>query len=66
MKITKDNTLKEILEISGAEEILKKNGVPCMTCPMAEFELNSLNLGQVCKMYQLDLEKIIKDLNNLI
>ncbi len=65
MQITKDNTLKEILGNPGAEEILKKNSVPCMSCPMAQFELNSLKIGQVAKMYHLDLNKIIKDLNSL-
>jgi hypothetical protein len=30
---------------------------------MAEMELSSLKIGEVCKMYRLDLEKILKELN---
>lgn len=65
MKTTKSNTLKEILDISGGEEILRKNGVPCITCPLAASEINSLKLDQVSKIYQLNLSKILKELNNI-
>lgn len=61
--ITKDTTLEKIME-KGGEEILAKNGVPCVFCPMAKFEISKLKIGEVCKMYGLSLEKILKDLNN--
>lgn len=64
-KITSKTTLEKILEKKGADKILAKHGVPCVSCPMAKFELDSLKIGQVCKMYGLNLEKILKDLNNL-
>jgi len=65
MSITKKTTLKKIIEKRGGAEVLAKNGVPCFGCPMAKFEMNSLQIGQVCKMYGLNLEKILKELNQL-
>jgi hypothetical protein len=61
--ITKNTTLEKIMELKNGEEILHKNSVPCVSCPMAEMELSSLKIGQVCKMYGLNLEKILKELN---
>jgi hypothetical protein len=65
MKITEDTTLAEILEKPEAEGVLKKNGVPCMTCPIASEEINSLQIGQVARIYSLDVTKIIKEINSL-
>ena len=62
-KITKDSTLAEILESKGAEKILAKYNLPCLTCPMAKFELENLKLDQVCKMYGIDIEKVLRELN---
>ena len=62
-KITKNTTLAKIIETKRAEKILAKNGVPCMGCPMAQFEVDKLKIGDVCKMYGLNLEKILKELN---
>ncbi len=64
-KITKETSLSDILNKKGAEEILAKYKVPCLTCPMAQYEMKSLTIGDVCKMYGLDLSKIITDLNKL-
>ncbi len=64
MKITKDTTLAKIIEKKGGEEVLAKNGVPCLSCPMAEFEVNDLKIGEVCKAYDLKLAKILKELNS--
>jgi hypothetical protein len=63
MKITKKTTLKKILEKEGAEEILRKHKLPCLSCPMASAEIKFLEIGQVSKMYGLDLDKILKELN---
>jgi hypothetical protein len=62
-KITTKSTLTEILELKNGEDVLHKFGVPCMSCPMAKFEIGTLQIGQVCKMYKLPLEKILKELN---
>lgn len=63
-KITAKTTLAEIIKKKGADVILAKNGVPCLSCPMAQFEIDGLKIGDVCKMYGLDLAKILKELNN--
>ena len=64
-KIKSETTLKEILEKKGAAEIFMENNVPCLSCPMASFEIDKLKIGEVCKMYGLSLEKILKELNKL-
>lgn len=64
-KITEKTTLKEILEIKGAEDILAKYNMPCLTCPMAEVEMKTLTLGQICQMYGINLEKLLKEVNEL-
>lgn len=62
MKVEKDTSLKDILDLPQGEEILTKHGVPCVTCPMAKFEISKLKLEDVCDMYGLDLEAILGDL----
>lgn len=64
-KITSETVLKKILETRGADRILMENGVPCLSCPMASFEIDKLKIGEVCKMYGLNLEKILKELNKI-
>ena len=63
MKIDKNSTLKKILEKKGMEKILAKYNLPCLTCPMAKFEIENLKLGEVCRMYKIDIENLIKELN---
>ena len=65
MKITKDITLAKVLEINGAEKILLKFQMPCLHCPMAQMEMASLKLGDICNMYGIDLDKLLKELNSL-
>jgi len=62
-KITAKSTLAEILKVKNGEKILHKFGVPCMSCPMAKFEIDKLKIGEVCKMYGLNLFKILEELN---
>jgi hypothetical protein len=62
-KVTEKTTLAKILENKGADEILAKHGVPCLSCPMAQVEIDKLKIGEVCKMYGLPLKEILKDLN---
>lgn len=64
MTINEQTTLKKIIEKKDGAEILMKNGVPCMSCPMAAMEIDKLKIGEVCKMYKLNLSKILKELNN--
>ena len=65
-KITEDTTLAKILEFEGTEKILAKYNLPCLTCPFANFEKESLKIGQVCKAYGIEIDKILKELNDLL
>lgn len=65
VKITSKTTLAKIIKVKGASEILNENGVPCLSCPMAQFEINDLQIGKVCKMYGLNLAKILREINKL-
>jgi hypothetical protein len=65
-KIKKETTLKDIVEIEGAKEVLVKHKVPCLSCPMANFEIEQLEIGKVAEIYGLDLKQILEDLNSLI
>ena len=63
--ITKNTTLAKVLEQPNGEKILAKYEVPCLTCPMAKFEIEQLKLGDVCKTYGINLEKLLKELNKI-
>jgi len=62
-KVTSKTTLEKILDKKGGGKILAKHGVPCISCPMAQFEIDKLKIGDVCEMYGLNLPKILKELN---
>lgn len=64
-KIDENTTLEEILKMPGAEEVLGKYRLPCLTCPWAVYEIKILKIGQVAKMYGLDLESLLKELNKI-
>lgn len=63
--INQDTTLEEILKQPKAEEILAKYKLPCLFCPMATYEIKNLKLGEVAKMYGLDLKNLLKELNEI-
>ena len=62
-KITTNTTLAEIMEVPGAENILAKHNLPCLTCPFAQMEMEKLKLGEVCATYGISLDKLLKELN---
>ena len=64
-KITENTILAEILKNPEAEKILVKYNLPCLGCPLAQYEMKSLKIGQVCKMYNIDIEKLLKELNGV-
>lgn len=66
IKIAGQTTLERILQIKGAEEVLQKHGVPCLSCPMANFEMQELKIGNVCNIYGIDAKKLIEDLNSIV
>ncbi len=65
-KIIKDTTLADILEVPGSEKILAKHNVPCVTCPFAKMEMDKLKIGQICKIYGIDTEKLLMELNKKV
>lgn len=62
-QITKDTTLDKILEYPKAEKVLGKYNLPCLSCPFAKMEMSKLKIGKVCKMYDIDIQGLLKDLN---
>jgi len=64
-KITKDTTLAEILKNPEAKKILAKYNLPCLNCPFAELEMENLKIGEICKMYGINLEALFKELNRV-
>jgi len=64
-KITKDTTLAELLKYQELEKILIKYNLPCLDCPFAKFEMENLKIGEVCKMYNIDLKNLLKELNKV-
>jgi hybrid cluster-associated redox disulfide protein len=65
-KITEEMTLIEILNFPRAREVLEKHSLPCLHCPMAAFELGTLRIGEVAKMYGIDLKSLLDDLNKAV
>jgi hypothetical protein len=63
-RISQNTTLAELMKKKGAEKVLQKYNVPCLSCPMAKFEMDKLQIGEICKMYGLDLKGLLKDLND--
>jgi len=62
---TKESTYKDVIANEKAYEILAKHGVPCVTCPMARYEMGNLKLGDISQMYGIDLKALLDDLNKL-
>ena len=66
MKITENTTLAEILKNPEVEKILAKYNLPCLGCPFAKLEMENLKIGEICKMYGIDIEKLLKELNGVL
>jgi len=60
---TKSTTLSQILADKNTKKTLEKFKIPCLSCPMAQFEIERLKIGDVCKMYGIDQTKLLKELN---
>ncbi len=63
--ITEKTLLETVFELKGVEKVLVKHSFPCVHCPMARLEMDRLRIGQVCKMYNIDQEALLKDLKLL-
>lgn len=58
--ITKDTIIADIIKMKPeAVEILVGYGMGCIGCPSAQME----KLEQACEIHGLDLEKVLKALN---
>ena len=65
MKITENTTLAEILKYPEAEKILAKYNLPCLWCPFAKMEMETLKIGEICRMYGINIENLLKELNEI-
>jgi hypothetical protein len=63
MKVTKKTKLSKLIDDKKAQKVLEKYDFPCLSCPHARIEMESLELGSVCEMYDIDSVKLIKELN---
>jgi len=64
-KITKDTTLAEILKNPELVKILVKYNLPCLGCPLAKMEMENLKIGEICKMYNISVERLLRELNEI-
>ena len=64
-KITEDTTLAEILKYPEVEKILAKYNLPCLDCPFAKMEMENLKIGEICRMYGINIENLLKELNGV-
>ena len=63
MKITKKTKLSKIIDEKKVTKILEKYEFPCISCPFARMEMENLDLGSICEMYDIDANSLIKELN---
>ena len=63
-KITENTTLAEILGKPELILILVKYNLPCVGCPLAKYEMENLKIGEISKMYEINLAELLKELNN--
>ena len=64
-KITQETILGDILKKPNSTKILKKYRLPCLSCPMAALEMGVLKIGDVSRMYGIDLDNLLQELNQL-
>jgi len=55
--------LAEILKDPKLIKVLEKYNFPCLSCPFAKMEIENLEIKDVCKMYNIDEKRLIKELN---
>jgi len=63
VRITEKTVLEDVMKKPGASGILAKYQVPCLSCPMATYEMGQLKLGDIAKTYGLDLKGLLAELN---
>ena len=65
-KITENTTVEEILKYPGTSSTLVKHGIHCPTCPFAQFEIGRLKIGDVARNYGVDVDVLLKELNETV
>lgn len=63
MKVTKKTKLSKLIDDKKAQKVLEKFDFPCISCPHARMEMEVLEIGNVCEIYDIDSTKLIKELN---
>lgn len=64
-KYNKDTKLEEVLKSPGASAVVSRFRLPCLHCAMAAYEAKILTLGQIAGTYGIDLDGLLKELNEL-
>jgi hypothetical protein len=62
-KVTKDTKLSDIMGMPGGEKLLQKYNTPCLSCPISQYEMGQLKLGDVAGTYGLDMKSMLAELN---
>lgn len=61
MKINKDMTIGELLEIAPEKaDILLEAGMHCLGCPASQAE----TIAEACEVHEIDVEELMKKLNS--
>ncbi|MBU0708181.1 DUF1858 domain-containing protein [Patescibacteria group bacterium] len=62
-KLTPETTLGEALKHPNAQELMLKYQFPCLTCPFAKIEADSLTLEHISQQYGIDLSSFLEEIN---
>ena len=65
-RISEETSLAEVMRRPETLQVLVNHGIPCVACPMARFEMESLRVGDVAKAYGIDVDRLMKDLNEAL
>lgn len=64
-KYTEDTKLEEVMKTPETNAVVSKYQLPCLHCAMAAYEAKILTLGQIAKTYGIDLDSMLKELNEI-
>lgn len=64
IKFKKNVTIGQILRHSEGKRILAKYHLPCLHYPMAAHEMRRLKIGEVAKVYGINIENLLVELNH--
>ena len=64
-KYSEETKLEEVLKTPETSAVIAKYELPCLHCSMAAYEANVLTLGTISKTYGIDLDGLLKELNEL-